>query len=116
MSLKTQIAKWVFLSCAKHFEDNINSLTTFVEGGQERDLSGQTSWAEIRIDGPDLREVSKEIYIIQSEINILVATHFSPLAPSNHVINVGKAIAAFTDFYIYKYGADSEDTGASLEV
>ena len=116
MSLKTGLPKWVFSSCAKHFEDNISGITTFVEGAQERDLSGQSSWAEIRIDGPDIKEVSKNTYIIESGISILVATHFSPTAPLNHAINVGRAVAAFTDFYIYKYGSDSDDTGVVLEV
>jgi len=117
MSLKSSLPKWVFLSCAKHFTDNISGIAVFVEGAQERDLSGNNDWIEIRVDGPNIKEVSNDTYVIESQINLLVATHFSPNAPSDHVINVGKAVAAFTDFYIYKYGEDSgEDTGATLEV
>ena len=116
MSLKSSLPKWIYLSCAKHFDSNISGLTTFVEGFEERDLSGESSWVEIRIDGPDIREVSKDTYIIESEINLLVATHFSPIAPSDHAVNVGKAVAAFTDFNVYKYGNTAEDTGASLEI
>jgi len=116
MSLKLSLPKWVFLSCAKHFTDNLSGIATHVAGAQERNLSSQSDWIEIRIDGPDIREVSNSVYIIESEISLLVATHFSPSAPSDHAVNVGKAMAAFTDFYVYKYGEESEDTGATLEV
>lgn len=107
--------KWIFLSAAKHFTDSISVITTFVEGAQERNLSGQSSWIEIRIDGPDIREVSKDTIVLESEINLLVATHIDPDAPAQHVINVGKATAAFTDFKIFKYGEDSEDDGSILD-
>ena len=113
---KLSYPKWLFLSAAKHFTDSISGITTFVEGAQERNLSGQSSWIEIRIDGPDIREVSKETMILESEINLLVATHIDHDAPAQHVINVGKATNAFTDFKVYQYGEESEDDGSFLEV
>lgn len=111
MSLKIDLPKWIFASSAKHFEDNISGITTFVEG-TERDLSGKTDWIEIRIDGPNIREVSNDVLIVESEINLLVATHMAVDAPFKHVINIGKAAEAFTDFQIYKYGDDK----SALEV
>lgn len=108
--MNKSIPKWVFLSTAKHFTDGITDITTFVEGAEERDLSGQNSWIEIRINGPDMREISKDVLVIENRVNLLVATHFQPTAPAEHINNIGLAVENFTDYCIYKYGsADSDD-------
>lgn len=113
MSLKTQIAKWVFLSCGKHFTDSISGITTYVEN-TERTLSDEFDWIEIRIDGPDIREISNGYYKIYSEINLLVCTHMNPTSPTRHFINVGKAINCFDDFLLYRYGDETDDDNSQL--
>ncbi len=113
MSLKENIAKWVFLSAAKHFTSSISGITTFVES-TERLWKDDSSWIEIRIDGPYISEICKDVFKISSEINLLVATQIDPSNPVGHVINTGKAVNAFRDFIIYRYGDDSDDDGEML--
>jgi len=104
MSLKTDLPLFVLTSAAKHFSNGISGIKTFVEGVEERDLSGETDWVEIRIDGPNISEVSKDLLRIESEINLLICTHVDVTEPFQHVINVGKVANVFEDFNIYRYG------------
>ena len=113
MSLRESIPKWVFLSAAKHFTGSISGIDVFVEG-TERDTRDKDDWIEIRIDGPDVSEVSKDCYLIESEINLLVATHMDLTSPARHHINIGKATSAFQNFEIFKYGEDAEDDESSV--
>lgn len=113
MSLKLRLPNYLLLSAGKHFS-NISGIKTFVEGAEERDLSGETDWIEIRIDGPNIGEVSKDLLLITSEINLLICTHMDIEAPFNHVTNVGKVANIFEDFYIYKYGSDSDEDDESV--
>jgi len=102
MSLKSNMPKWLFLSTMKHFTDNIAGLHVFAEG-TERNTKSQSSWAEIRIDGPDISEISKDTYRVEAEINILVATHIDPSNPMLSAQNVGKVTANFIDYDLYEY-------------
>lgn len=106
MAIRDGIVKWVFASACKHFTDNISGLTTLVEGA-DRPTGAQTDWCEIRVDGPWIREISKDYLKISTEINILVGTVFDPTNLYHESENINKIVAAFTDFDVYKYGDDS---------
>tara|TARA_Y100000034_G_C6826551_1_gene372698 strand:- start:11 stop:472 length:462 start_codon:yes stop_codon:yes gene_type:complete len=96
--------KWLLLSVMKHFTDNIDSgLHVFIEG-TERNTKLQGDWAEIRINGPDIGEVSKGCNSAECVIDILVASHIDYSNPILQVTNVGKVSKWFTDITLYEYG------------
>jgi hypothetical protein len=107
---RLEISKWLFLSVAKHFTENISGITINVEG-VERDLDNQKDWIEVRIDGPDISEPSQNVFIVDCRINLLVATNIDPNNLVGHFVNVGKAINAFTDFGVYRYSDDGTLVG-----
>ena len=111
MSLKLNLPLYILTSAGKHFTEGITGVKTFVEGAEERDLSGENDWVEIRVDGPNVSEVSKDLLRVFCEINLLVCTHMDVTAPFEHVTNVGKVANVFEDFYIYRYGGDKSKVG-----
>jgi hypothetical protein len=116
MSLKLNLPKWIFLSSAKHFTDGLTGHDVYVEG-TVRNLTDRSDWIEIRIDGPTIKETSHDCLIVESEINILVATQKNTAGFLRHMVTVGKVANIFEDFWICKYGEDSsEDDESRLEV
>jgi len=104
MSVKSDLAKWVFASVIKSFETNLDGLTMHVEG-EERDLSGQTDWCELRVDGPEISEISKDLLKVSTEVNVLVATFRDRTDLYHESENIAKVVAALVDeIDIYKYG------------
>jgi len=108
--IKNNIAKWVFASVCKHFTDNISGITLYIEG-LDRNTYGLSDWCELRLDGPNIREVSKNLLKINAEVNILIATHIDVENLYHETENINKVIQAYIDFDIYKYGNNSDDTG-----
>lgn len=101
--------KWIFASITKHFDDNKDGLTLFVEG-QHRNDPKTKEVLELRFDGPTITEVDKNIYNLIIEINVLVQVVKSDVDLHKIHRNVGIAAAAFTDvIHIYKYGSESGD-------
>ena len=112
MSLKTNLPRWIFASVAKHFVDGL-SIHTFVEG-TERRTNDQRDWIEVRIDGPNIEELTNQSYYITSEVNLLVCTQMKPTSAFLHSTNIGLATELFTNIKIYKYGSQDADTGDLL--
>ena len=102
MSVRYMLPLWVFASACKHFTDSIIVIETHIEG-QERNIDG-SDWCEIRIDGPWLSDVSKDVCIVTCEVNVLVATVIDPVNLYRESLNHTKVVPAFSDFCVYKYG------------
>jgi hypothetical protein len=110
MGVRENIVKWVFASACKQFTDNISGIDIYIEG-QPRDTNSLSDWCELRVDGPWIREISKDLLKITCEINILVGTHIEPTDLYKETTNINAVVPAFTDFDVYKYGAEAADTG-----
>ncbi len=68
------LARWIFQSVAKHFQSVANgiSLPYFVEGIDERsEDTMRVSHVELRVTGPEVKEVSKGYYKAKLIINFL---------------------------------------------
>jgi len=104
--------RWVFASVCKHFDDNKSSLTLFIEG-QHRKTRTLKDFAELRVDGPYLTEVSKGVWKLFIEVNVLLQSAMDDTSFHRIHTNAGIIVAAFTGIPVYKYG-DGVDDDKSL--
>jgi hypothetical protein len=104
---RTDIARWIFASVTKHFDDNKGTLELFLEG-QHRDDDNEGSYVELRIDGPFLTELCKDYWRVVVEVNALI---HSLIDTDLHRIykNIGVMTEAFTAIKLYKYGTGPND-------
>lgn len=115
--MKEHWPRWVFASISKHFSDQFQAagVPLFVEG-DDRDTAQLQDFAEFRMDGPRIRELSKGYFRLYVPVNILV--HSSMNDQSTHRLHttLGKALEAFSDsITVFKLGADPViDDGTSL--
>jgi hypothetical protein len=108
--------RWIVASFAKHFDDAKGPYELYLEG-DERTTQKELKFAELRMDGPFYRTLSKKQYYIDVEINILCQAH---MLPANlyaiHDIT-GHFTRAFTNCVaIYRLGDGPEDDGSKLGV
>ena len=100
--------RWVFASISKHFSDNRQGLPLFIEG-QQRDTRSLKDFIELRLDGPQFTEISRNYWRIYFEVNILVQSTMDDKNYHRIHQNVGIVAAAFTGIVLYKYGNGSSD-------
>lgn len=105
--MREHLPRWIFASIAKYFSTGLSDYSTYVEGVDLPDTE-ETEKIEIRIDGPWMREVSKDVLKINSEVNILVSVTMDSDLYKIHTIK-GKVASLFLDIPIYKYGSETGD-------
>ncbi len=106
MSANLNWPRWVFASVSKHFDDNTPGLDMFIEG-QHRDTRKKKDFIELRVDGPQITEISKNYFRIYGEVNVLVTsamdnTNYHRIHESNGIV-----AAAFTMIPLFKFGVES---------
>ena len=112
--MKESLPKWIFASVSKHFDDRKKGLHLFIEG-QHRTTNQQKDWAELRIDGPYLTEVSRNYWHFDIEINTLVASSIDDRDAYRYLKNVGIMLEAFTrTIDVFRFGTEVEDDGTYL--
>lgn len=87
--------RWSKASISKHFNTLLTpSFPLFIEN-QHRDTDEKPNFFELRVDGPRLREVSKDCWKLRVEINILCQSVMNDV--DYHIIDdmVGLAQSAF---------------------
>ena len=111
------LARWIFQSVAVHFKsvaDGI-SLPYFVEGIDERsDDTMRVSHVELRVTGPELKEVSNGNYNLKVTINFLFTKNMDEA--SADAFDLIQWMGVFADemlqpIAIYKLGDGLEDDG-----
>jgi len=107
--MRTHWPRWAFASFSKHFANQFAAdppLHLFVEG-DDRDTARKKDFAEFRMDGARIREMSKGYFRLYIPVNILVQSTMDSRDTHRIYRSVGKAVAAFTDtIAIYKLGTD----------
>ena len=101
--------RWIAASIQQHFIDTVDaSLPIFIEG-QEKTVDEDEDFIELRIDGPNCTQLSKNDHNLYVEVNVLIQSHMNET--DFHMIHkdVGKVLVAFTDILIYKYGDNPGD-------
>lgn len=99
-------SRWVFASVSKHFDDNRGSLYLYIEG-QYRHTRKDKDFIELRMDGPQFLEVSKDYWRIYGEVNIVVTSIMDDTSYHRIHQNVGAVAAMFTTIRLFKYGANN---------
>ncbi len=102
------LPRWILASVSKHFDDRRSGLTMFIEG-QWRNTRELKDFLELRIDGPQYFENSKEDWTLESEVNVLVSSTFDENNYHRLHTNAGIVVKAFTDILVYRYGNGIED-------
>jgi len=106
MSMNQNWPRWVKASVSQHFDDRRQGLKMYIEG-QPRDTRKDKDFIELRMDGPQFTEVSKDYWRIYGEVNILVTSVMDNEDYHRIDRNVGIVAAAFTTIRLFKYGADN---------
>ena len=110
--------RWVFASFSKHFADHFAAagIPLFVEG-DDRDTSLTKDFAEFRMDGPRIRERSRNYFELYVPVNILVTSAMDDANTHRGLRTIGKALSGFADsISVFKYGANNPPDDRSLLV
>ena len=97
--------RWIAASINKHFDARKGSLPLFVEG-MHRETRDEKDFLELRQDGPYLTELSKGVWRVYMEVNILIQSAMDDSNMYRIYQDVGIVVQACTDIPIYKYGSD----------
>jgi hypothetical protein len=111
MSSNPNWPRWIFATASRHFLDAATAagIPLFIEG-QHRATRKEKDFFELRMDGPNLREVSKDCWILNIEFNILIQSTMSDTDYHRIHQNVGIAAAAFEpSISVFKLGKGIQD-------
>jgi len=109
------LARWTFQSIVKHFVDTANglSLPYFVEGIDERsDADMRANHVELRITGPEVKEISNGYYHVSAVINFLFTEQMDIDGADAYTIQrwVGKFASDMMEpVPIYRLGTGADD-------
>jgi len=96
--------RWAFASFAKHFDTNKQSVFLYVDG-TDRDTALLKDFAEFRLDGPRIKQVTRTLWRLEVTVNILVQSTMDDNDAYKLQRTVGVMVAAFTPTIIgYEYG------------
>ncbi len=117
--------RWVFASITKHFAESdgivlysdwttaSSDLPLIVEG-IPLDYKNWQNVAEIRLQGPEISEPSKDFFTLQCVVNILIQTVMSNTDLHLQMRSIGTIMSAFSDIQVYRYGTGATDDQGSL--
>jgi len=102
--------RWIFASISQHFVDGVGSeLPLYIEAQLRGDMVRTTpDFAELRVDGPYVTEVSKNYWRHYLEVNVLIRTSIGSNYHQIHTYT-GLICSIFTDISLYKYGNTIND-------
>jgi len=119
-TLNENLARWVFASIAVYFESIAAglSLPLLVEGIDERDSEKmRVDHAELRINGPFVKEVSHNCWRTWTDINILLTDRMMMTQEDAYgIMRLGGAFESAMNerIPIYKLGPDADDDDSLL--
>ena len=95
MSYNLNWPRWIEASINVYFDANKPDIKMIVEA-QPRDTNDKQDLFEVRLDGPDSYEVSKDYWMLDVEINILVQSIIDNINIYRHGVIIGQIAAIFT--------------------
>lgn len=120
MSIDKNIARWIFSSIAVYFDAIASPLNIplLVEGVDERETDiMESDHAELRINGPFIKELSRDYWRIYVDINILLTDHMAMTQEDAYeIIQRCGAFqqAMFVPIPVKKYGTGVDDDGTQI--
>ena len=113
MSANANWVRWIVSSIQQYFETNKQGIELFFEG-TPRETKDEKDFAEVRIDGPHITEISKNYFLLKVDVNILVQSTMDEEDFHRIHTNVGKLVSVMTNIPIYKYGDGVDDDDSLL--
>jgi hypothetical protein len=110
MPVNKEWPRWIFASICKHFDARKQGISMYVEG-QLRLVDDLQEFFELRIDGPNLTEVSHKYWKLYLEVNVLIQSIKDDADFHRDQRLCGIIASAFTDIPLFKYGGSSVDDG-----
>ncbi len=107
--------RWAFASITKHFNDAavLFDIPMFIEG-THRFTKSDKKYIEIRIDGPNIVEVSKNYFRFDIHINVLWAFNQDNEDFHEPQRIIGMLAVAMDDICVYRYGSAVFDDSSVL--
>ena len=110
--------RWVFTSIADHFKivAAAETIPFLIEGIEDR-TSGKIrliDHAELRINGPSSKELSRNDYVLTFNVNIILQSYMDEHNAYTIVQNAGVFYAAMGPIDVYKHGNGPDDDGSFL--
>lgn len=118
--MNENLARWIFQSVAKHFVATANgiSLPYFVEGIDERSEDDmRASHVELRVTGPEVKELSNGYYHIKVVVNFLFTKEMEMSGADAFDLIQWTGVFAqkmMEVIPIYKKGTGADDDGSQI--
>lgn len=107
-------ARWITSSIEQHFITNLSGLYTYLEG-MERFTEGRLEWVEVRVDGPDFKEIVSGQWYGRLEINLAIVMTLNPRDGQKMTRLIGQVQKSFTkSIAVHKYGDQDQDDQSYL--
>lgn len=115
MSFNKNWDRWLRASTRKHFDNLKQTVPLYIEG-TDRDTTDLQDFAEFRMDGPRIKELSKDYFRLEVTINILVTSIMDDTDIDKIDKTIGVMVAAFTPtINVLKYGDGPDDDDSFLD-
>ncbi len=120
MAMDENLARWVFSSIAVYFSNIATGLSVpfLVEGIDERETDiMESDHAELRVNGPFIKELSHNYWQIFVDINILLTDHMAMTQEDAYEIIQRCGTfqqAMFIPIPVKKYGTGVDDDGTQI--
>ena len=114
MTLRENLPRWLFASLSTHFKENTGGVVTHIDGENRLPDQGQ-DFAEFRMDGPRITELSAGEFYVWVAVNILI--QHTQKEEDFHGIqrSFGLILEAFNrQIAIFKYGNGGDDDQSKL--
>jgi hypothetical protein len=109
--------RWIEAAIFTHFKLPLDAsalgFAVIVEG-QPLDDPSHTPRVEIRIDGPDCIQNSKNSWELFVEVNLLLTTTINDINIYGHLVALGEIAALFDNIEVIKCGNGPQDNGDVL--
>jgi hypothetical protein len=103
--------RWTIQSIAQHFRTVLGSDLFLYLEGDSRDTEGRENYCELRITGPDINQMSPNLFKLTVTIDVLVVNIKSDKNIFLFDGNIGLVTTAFTNaIRVFKYGTGTEDS------
>lgn len=122
MIQKEHLIRWMRASLYSWFTDQLkDKITVFIETTEHVDKTGKVitnlpTWAEMRMNGPEIKAITKNSDKYEIAMNFLIETQLVGTNVYTHDKSVGLVYAAFAPTIgVFKFGDGPDDDGSPID-
>lgn len=102
--------RWIYISIINNFENVREDIPVYYDR-----VNRETDWAEVRMDGPHIRELSNGFFRIDVAVSALVTSYIGNYDYQLQRM-LGMLSLGFDDICCYRYGDGDEDDASLLGI